>query len=165
MTSLDTWLPVRGRTDVVFILREMYSSVVICVCNRSSSQIQVICDCSKSTNALLICSEPQRIPNTNLSLRHVVSSGQTAVVGLLSPLTSTLPIAASVAISVIPLTSLPSRSQVLFDTSKTIEKDDETFHPSVEEERAVLGAAESSSSQVAQWLAERRKITVQKDLL
>ena len=162
---MDTWLPVHGRPDVTYILREMYSSVAVCVANRSDASVQVIVDCSHSTNAVLLCADPQRLPATTLALRYPVAAGQTVVVGVLSPLEAAQVVGPAATVHVVPVhaanASLVPGAQAgdaaVDQTPPPPPPDVPSLTDVPRDDDAVLGAAEASTGQVSAWLAQRRQ--------
>ena len=82
-------------SNVWVIPREMYSSVCICVANRTSDAQLVTVDCSSSSNVTMLASEEDRVKNQPLAVRRVVSAGATQVVAVLSPADDAEPTAIS----------------------------------------------------------------------
>jgi hypothetical protein len=83
---MDEWTEVLPPGSNVWIIpREMYSSVCLCVSNRTSEAQLVLVDCSGSRGVNLLAAESDRIKDQPYALRRVIPASQTEVVGVLSP--------------------------------------------------------------------------------
>jgi hypothetical protein len=81
---MDTWRAVHNSDSMWFVLREIYSSVLVCVANRSTSPANVMVDCSRVAGWEVLAADSARVVGTTAAVECVVRGNSTRVVCALS---------------------------------------------------------------------------------
>ena len=171
VTSLETWYQIDSPhvSGVSFILREMYSSIAICVRNRSPTPVDTVADCTQCTNASLMMSAEQvesmlaskqkEGDETPLPLvaRETVPLGRTVVVGVLKPILPGVALIPKVRLHLLPLLTPTEAAAAGIQTrSATTAVTTEADNRGSRNDGLFKNAA-TSSNEVSAWLEHRRK--------
>jgi hypothetical protein len=133
---MDQWRPIDETEDGLWVIyREMYTSVLVCVSNRTVLPATVLVDCSLARQWDVMATERDRVPGTSRVIERTVDGNTTAVVCVLT--SSGTPLSFDVS------TIMVHRTTVLKHTSTS--QDD------------VIASAEATSVDVSSWLESRRK--------
>jgi hypothetical protein len=121
--------------DVWVCLREMYSSILVCVANRSDHKRRIVMDASRCKDVVLLCEMGCRV--TEHSSEQVLEPGTTLVVAVLNGVAGRLPSEVDVRVAAFEhIDSIHTNVTGLVDVT-------------------ALKESIATSAQVASWLAAR----------